>query len=81
MRRPNASYHHHSSIQLLQRNRTKIMKWVDDLTESRKAELMTTAMKGGRELRQQHIDMEKQVLTEISDNMTASSKKGEKRKT
>lgn len=72
-RRPHASYHHHSSIQLLKRNRTQLMDWVKEMAPERKHELLSSARKGGRELRQTHMQNEKEVLKNISQNMAEES--------
>ena len=35
-RRPNASYHHHTSVQLLKRNRKQVMEWITKVDSGRK---------------------------------------------
>ncbi|XP_045173195.2 uncharacterized protein LOC123534827 [Mercenaria mercenaria] len=78
-RRPHASYHHHSTVQLLKRNGANIMRWICDMDSSQKTDLLTSARKGGKMLRKKHREHEKNVLTEIHGNMTQESK-GKKRK-
>ena len=68
-RRPNASMHHHSSIQLLKRNRSSMMQWLQDMPTNRRSELMKSARKGGRALRELHRNEEKEVLSEIHEEM------------
>ncbi|KAG1650243.1 putative nuclease HARBI1 [Nymphon striatum] len=60
-RRPNASFHHHSSIQLLKRNRNHLMKWVQDLDSTGRKDLLMRARKGGYTLRKTHLNNEKDV--------------------
>jgi hypothetical protein len=44
--------HHHSSVQLLKRNRVKMMEWLEDMPSSEKDILLKRARKGGKELRE-----------------------------
>ena len=77
-RRPSASMHHHSSVQLIKRNRVKMMNWLDNMPTERRQELLKTARKGGKALREVHLRKEKSVLTEIHREM--QSAKNKKRK-
>ena len=81
-RRPNASMHHHSTVQLIKRNRKPMMKWLTDMDEAEKHEIMKKARKGGRSLRKKHIDSEKLVIQEIHQDMIneKNQKKSRKRK-
>ncbi|XP_045190091.2 uncharacterized protein LOC123547228 [Mercenaria mercenaria] len=69
-RRPSASMHHHSSVQLLKRNRTNLMSWIADMPESEKEALLKSARSGGKKLREKHRRQEKNVLNEINEEMT-----------
>ncbi|XP_045170683.2 uncharacterized protein LOC123533110 [Mercenaria mercenaria] len=79
-RRPHASFHHHSSIQLLKRNRNHLMQWVEDLDPSGREDLLMRARKGGRDLRKNHLEEEKNVLTKINEKMFQINEKDKKRK-
>jgi hypothetical protein len=80
-RRPHASNHHHSSIQMLKRNRTQISEWLSGMDREIKSELLKSARKGGKELRRKHQENEKNVLTEIHESMMLEvQNKGKKRK-
>ncbi|WAR00457.1 KCTD7-like protein [Mya arenaria] len=54
-RRPNASFHHNSSVQLIKRNRRQLFKWLDEKPDNEKATLMKAARSGGRDLRKAHM--------------------------
>ncbi|KAH3725876.1 hypothetical protein DPMN_051729 [Dreissena polymorpha] len=47
-RRPNASLHHHLSVQMLKRSRIKLKDWYNALPEEKKASLWKAAHKGGK---------------------------------
>ncbi|KAK3082444.1 hypothetical protein FSP39_003748 [Pinctada imbricata] len=74
-RRPHSSLHHHSSIQLLKRNRTGLMKWVEGMDNTSRTAVMKTARKEGKILRSIHTESERNVLREIHREMTAEPKK------
>lgn len=74
-RRPSASMHHHSSVQLLKRNRKQMFGWLDEMSGSERSELMQKARIGGKDLRNNHISAERKVLTEISEEMLKSGNK------
>ena len=65
-RRPSASMHHHSSVQLLKRNRTKMMQWLQNLPTPKRTEMMKLAKRGGKTLRELHLQKERNVLVEIN---------------
>lgn len=50
-RRPCASMHHHSSIQLLKRNRKQMMCWLEDMASTDRSSIIKKTRKGGRTLR------------------------------
>lgn len=79
-RRPNASMHHHSSIQIIKRNRKSLMKWIEDMPSANKDSIMKSARKGGQNLRKTHLEMEKEVLSEIHEEMTKKKSTPKKRK-
>ena len=80
-RRPSASMHHHSSVQLLKRNREGLMQWFGEMSPSKRSSLLRSARKGGRELRLSHHQDEKKVCAEIHDEMMREKeKKGKKRR-
>ena len=68
-RRPNASMHHHSSVQLLKRNRVPLIKWLERMPSNQRRTLFKSARKGGRVLRKKHMDSEKNVINEIGKMM------------
>jgi hypothetical protein len=77
-RRPNATMHHHSSVQLLKRNRKQLMNWISEMKPDQKNELLHNARKGGREMRKTHREEEKEVLQEISNEMILMKEKKRK---
>ncbi|KAK6171723.1 hypothetical protein SNE40_018161 [Patella caerulea] len=68
-RRPDAPMHHHSSVQLLKRNRQSMMNWLDQMPHDDRAKIIKTSCKGGRELREEHINNEREVVNEIHSEM------------
>ncbi|KAH3697969.1 hypothetical protein DPMN_085482 [Dreissena polymorpha] len=80
-RRPNASLHHHSSVQMIKRSRVNLMNWFDKMSSNDRSSLLKNARKEGKKLREEHISCEKNVLNEINKDMsTENQKKGRKRK-
>ena len=80
-RRPSASMHHHSSVQLLKRNREGLMQWFGEMSPNKLSSLLKSARKGGRELRQTHLEEEKKVSSDIhAEMMMEKEKKGKKRR-
>ena len=77
-RRPSATLHHHSSVQLIKRNRRKMMNWLDAMEFKQRKGLLQAARKGGKVLRERHINNGKPVLAAINDDM--KSAKNKKRK-
>ena len=71
--------HHHSSVQLLKRNRNSLMQWLEDMPKDQRSDLLKSAWKGGRALREMHRNNEKLVLTEIHEKMV-KMKDGKKKK-
>ncbi|KAL3871321.1 hypothetical protein ACJMK2_039328 [Sinanodonta woodiana] len=67
--RPNASLHHHSSIQLLKRNRLRMKEWYESMTPTEKESLWKNARQGGKDLRIKHKEHQKCVYSEIMDQM------------
>ncbi|XP_053381945.1 uncharacterized protein LOC128549357 [Mercenaria mercenaria] len=68
-RRPNASMHHHSTVQLLKRNRKPMIGWLAEMSESERQVVLKKARQGGRNLRKIHMQAEKEVIDEISNDM------------
>jgi hypothetical protein len=64
-RRPNASFHHHTSVQLLKRNREHLFEWLEQLKEDEQCNLMKTARSGGKAMRKRHREDEKKVSVNI----------------
>ncbi|KAH3855453.1 hypothetical protein DPMN_098020 [Dreissena polymorpha] len=80
-RRPHASYHHHSSVQMLKRNRTQIASWIKGMGEKERNYLLMKARLESTALRDSHRANEREVLKRIHSNMTdEQSLKGNKRK-
>ena len=79
-RRPSASMHHHSSVQLLKRNREGLMQWFGEMSPDKRASLLKSARKGGRELRQIHLQDEKKVSAEVHDDMMKEKEKKSKKR-
>jgi hypothetical protein len=75
-RRPSATMHHHSSIQSLKRNRSCMTKWLNDMPVEARKDLLKSARKGGKNLRQHRN--EPNVLSEIHADLL--SQKAWKRK-
>jgi hypothetical protein len=80
-RRPRATMHHHSSVQMIKRNREKMMEWLDGMTPEKKQDLLKTARKGGKALREAHLSKERSVLTEIHEEMSNNKKRKRKEHT
>ncbi|XP_052808198.1 uncharacterized protein LOC128237051 [Mya arenaria] len=76
-RRPNASFHHHSSVQLIKRNRRQLFKWLDEKPDNEKATLMKAARSGGRDLRKAHMAEESLVKRELFNTMQRGTKEEE----
>lgn len=68
-RRPNATMHHHTTVQLLKRNRKSLINWLSDMPPQSRSNLMKKARKGGRELKVISMNVEKDVLKEINEDM------------
>ncbi|CAC5358701.1 unnamed protein product [Mytilus coruscus] len=68
-RRPSASMHHHSSVQLLKRNRKDMMHWIQNMPSAERSTMIKDAIKGGRTLREIHMNNEKSVIAEVHDEM------------
>ncbi|KAL4219419.1 Piwi-like protein 1 [Mactra antiquata] len=79
-RRPSASMHHHSSVQLLKRNRLQMISWLNKMPRGERENVMKKARKGGKQLRDEHRTQEKSVMSEINADMTQMKEKGQKRK-
>ena len=79
-RRPNASMHHHTSVQVLKCNRKKLMNWLLGMPKENREDLMKKARKGGRELRAANMSVEKAVLKEINDEMINEKSNPKKRR-
>ena len=77
-RRPSASMHHHSSVQLLKRNRKPMMDWLKNMPLTKRSSLLHKARKDGKILRTKHIQQAKSVLKEIHNEMTMEPKKKRK---
>jgi hypothetical protein len=79
-RRPSASMHHHSSVQLLKRNRLQMISWLNKMPRDELENVMKKARKGGKQLRDEHRTQEKSVMSEINADMAQIKEKGKKRK-
>ncbi|KAL3841604.1 hypothetical protein ACJMK2_011001 [Sinanodonta woodiana] len=79
-RRPNASMHHHTTVQLLKRNRKSLIHWLSDMPSNKKEEIMKKARKGGRVLREQNMNAEKEVEMEINRSMIEEKGNPQKRR-
>ena len=77
-RRPSASMLHHSSVQLLKRNREGLMQWFGEMSPSKRSSLLKSARKGGRELRLSHLQDERKVSADIHDDMLRQKRKRER---
>ena len=53
-RRPNATYHHHTSVQLLKRNRDHVMTWINKMVDEDRQTLLKDARKEGSKLSAKH---------------------------
>ncbi|KAH3826899.1 uncharacterized protein LOC127832644 [Dreissena polymorpha] len=73
-RRPNASFHHHSSVQLLKRNRRQLSEWLSGMDEQEKENLWLSARKGGKQLRLKHQAQDRRVHEEIVSLMNSNKK-------
>ncbi|CAG2245174.1 unnamed protein product [Mytilus edulis] len=79
-RRPSASMHHHSSVQLLKRNRKDMMHWIQNMPLVERSTMIKDAITGGRTLREIHMNSEKSVITEVHDEMMQPVKPKKARK-
>ena len=70
-RRPNASLHHHSTVQLLKRNRTNIVEWLEHLPETQRENIFLNARRNGPKLRAMHklqdTEVRKAILHETQE--------------
>ena len=73
-RRPNASLHHHSSIQLLKRNRQGIQDWISKLSSEAKEQLFSDARKHGPQLRKKHRLSEVAVEAAVNNTLLQATK-------
>ena len=82
-RRPNASLFHHSSIQMLKRNRKGISKWVESMSDDQEKKLFADARKHGPRMRkshrQQELDVERSVNEEMLNKRQNNSKQIQKK--
>lgn len=62
---------HHSTVQLLKRNRKSMMEWLGKMDNEIQIELFTSARQGGKRMSVNHMLSEKPVSREIHDNMCA----------
>jgi len=69
-RRPNCSMHHHTTIQLLKRNRLHIKKWYNNKSREEQKALWEEAKAKGKELHDKHSVEEKKQLQKLYDNQT-----------
>jgi hypothetical protein len=74
-RRPNCSLFHHSTIQMLKRNKGGIADWLHQMSNQEKEALFTAARKQGRQMRSFHSDQERQVQQSLSREMQKEPKK------
>ena len=79
-KRPNASFHHHSSVQMLKRNRCQLIYWINEMPEEEQTALLKTARKEGLDLRRKHREEEESVREEILNIMTKDKKQTMKRR-
>ncbi|KAH3725617.1 hypothetical protein DPMN_051464 [Dreissena polymorpha] len=78
-RRPNASFHHHMSVQLLKRNSQPLFQWLGNMDSNEQDQLLKTACGGGRLMRKRHREDEDGVDKDIFNQMheAQSNKKKE----
>ena len=79
-KRPGASLHHHTSVQLLKQNRNPMMEWIADIPDIEKDKLMKSARQGGKLLRKKHKEKDQKVLLEINTENIINKKKMENKK-
>ena len=80
-RRPNATYHHHTSVQLLKRNRDHVMTWINKMVDEDRQTLLKDARKEGSKLSAKHRQNDRKVLENISLDMNSTEIGKSKRKT
>ena len=79
-RRPNCSFHHHSTIQMLKRNRQQIQNWLAEMPAEKRTDLWQKARKNAKQLREQHRQAEKGEgvkLYEMALKLKEGSKKSQ----
>ena len=59
-RRPNCTFHHHSTVQMLKRNRRQIKEWLAKMTVEERSDIWKRARKHAKELREKHRNAEKE---------------------
>ena len=77
-RRPNATYHHHTSVQLLKRN---VMTWMYKMVDEDRQTLLKDACKERSKLSAKHRQNDRKVLENISLDMNSTEIGKSKRKT
>jgi hypothetical protein len=55
--------------QLLKRNRKQMMSWLEDMASTDRSSIIKKARKGGRTLRELHINNEKSVISTVHEEM------------
>ncbi|XP_064648481.1 uncharacterized protein LOC135500761 [Lineus longissimus] len=73
-RRPNASLHYHSSVEILKRNRCAIRVWLKNLSEKHRKKIWKAARKHGKKLRAKHKEQETSVKIQIHDELFKAKK-------
>ena len=77
-RLPNASLHHHSTVQMLKRNRSNIVDWLEKLPDTERASVFMNARLNGPLLRvphrQQDSDVRKAIFDEAQQTAQPSHK-------
>jgi len=72
-RRPNASMHFHSTIQMLKHHRIGLMKWLENKSDDEQCSLWKEAREGGKALRAKHKTQEARELAKEQDHFMHSA--------
>jgi hypothetical protein len=74
-KRPNCSYHHHSTVHMLKRNRIPIKGWLQTMPVEKREALWLRARKYAKELRESHRQAEKMEMMKLLEGEKTQSGK------
>ena len=79
-RRPNCSLHHHSTLQILKRNRKAVNEWYSTMDTASRKSLWADAKKHGKAIRIQHKAEEKEEVEKLKGIFQDAKLKSQRKK-